>query len=66
MTVEEVAERVRVTTETVRRWLRLYRETKGEEGLRGYQLARRSGWRIREVDLRTFMERHVPGDEVTP
>lgn len=63
LTVEEIAERVRVTTETVRRWLRDWRRTGGREGLRGLQLAPRKGWRVREADLSRFLEQHFPSGE---
>jgi excisionase family DNA binding protein len=53
LTVEEIAEQVSVTHETVRRWLRL-----GE--LKGVRLARKAGWRVRESDLQRFLERHMP------
>ena len=50
LTVEEVAERLKVHHYTVRRWLKT-RE------LKGYPLGDRAGWRIREVDLLEFLER---------
>lgn len=49
LTVEEAAQRLDVTEETVRRLLR-----RGE--LRGMQLSKRSGWRIRAGDLDAFIE----------
>ncbi|MGB3328470.1 MAG: helix-turn-helix domain-containing protein, partial [Thermomicrobiales bacterium] len=49
LTVREVAERVRVTEETVRRWLR-----SGE--LPGVMLSRKAGWRIRPEALAAFLE----------
>lgn len=52
--VEEVAEHVGVTPESVRRWLR-----SGE--LRGVRFARKVGWRIRESDLRAFLDARTPG-----
>lgn len=54
LTVEDVAERLGMTQETVRRWLR-----KGD--LRGVRLAKRLGWRIRERDLEAFIEDHLTG-----
>lgn len=48
LTVEEVAQRIGVTEETVRRWLRT-------KQLRGYRAGRRSGWRIRPADLEAFI-----------
>ena len=50
LTVEDVAERLKVHHSTVRRWLKT-RE------LRGYPLGDRAGWRIREADLMEFLER---------
>ena len=49
LSVGEVAERLRVHVETVRRWLR-----SGE--LRGAQLGGKSGYRITEDDLEAFMD----------
>lgn len=48
LTVEEVADRLRVNREAVRRWLRA-----GE--LRGVHLSRKTGWRITEADLAAFL-----------
>jgi excisionase family DNA binding protein len=48
LTVTEVAERLKVTPLTVRRWL-----NKGE--LVGIQLGDRAGWRITEADLADFL-----------
>ena len=59
LTVEEVAQRLRLSEEVVRRKLR-----SGE--LRGVRLGeRRAGWRITEGDLRRFLEarrtaQHLP------
>jgi excisionase family DNA binding protein len=53
LTVEEVAEQMSVTHETVRRWLR-------SGDLRGVRLARKAGWRVRENDLQAYLERHSP------
>jgi excisionase family DNA binding protein len=50
LTVAEIAERLRVHEQTVRRWLR-----SGE--LPGRALGRKAGWRIREADLEEFMRR---------
>lgn len=49
LTVQEVADRLKVTPLTVRRWL-----NKGE--LVGIQLGDRAGWRITEDDLRRFVD----------
>lgn len=48
LTVVEVAERVRVHPETVRRMLR-------EGRLPGKLLSRAGGWRVSEADLNAFM-----------
>jgi excisionase family DNA binding protein len=58
LSVEDVAARLDVTEETVRRWLR-----SGE--LRGIRLSRKAGWRIREVDLQTFLDKRTPGEQQT-
>jgi excisionase family DNA binding protein len=50
LTVDEVAERLRVTPETVRVWLR-----QGE--LAGISLGRRAGYRIEEAELQRFLDR---------
>jgi excisionase family DNA binding protein len=39
LTVEEVAEQLRIHPETVRRWLR-------EGRLKGFRISRRGGWRV--------------------
>ncbi len=49
LTVDEVAERLRVHPRTVKRWL-------AEGTLRGKLLGDRAGWRIAEDDMRRFME----------
>ena len=49
LTVEQVADRLQVHSETVRRWLR-----SGE--LEGMDLGHRVGYRIRESDLERFIE----------
>ncbi len=56
LTVQDVVDRLQVHEQTVRRWLR-----SGE--LRGYSLGRKSGWRIRERDLETFLEERAGGPE---
>ncbi len=48
LTVEEVADRLRVSQEAVRNWLR-----KGD--LRGFSLGRKAGWRIRPSELDRFV-----------
>jgi excisionase family DNA binding protein len=49
LTVQEVAERLRVTPLTVRRWL-------NSGALSGIHLGNRAGWRISEADLSAFLE----------
>ena len=49
-TVEQIAERLQVTEETVRRWLR-----SGE--LVGQNFGGRTGYRIRETEVNAFLER---------
>ena len=48
LTVEDVARRLDVTDETVRRLLR-----RGD--LPGMQISKRSGWRVRAVDVDAFI-----------
>ena len=48
LTVEEVAERLQVHPETVRRWLR-------DGKLQGTRLGRRAGWRITEAEYQRFL-----------
>lgn len=48
LTVQEVAERLDVTQETVRRLLR-----RGE--LPGMRISKRSGWRVRPDDVEAFI-----------
>ena len=57
LTVEDAAQRLDVKAETVRRLLR-----RGE--LRGMQLSRRAGWRIRAVDLDAFIESRFRGPDL--
>jgi excisionase family DNA binding protein len=49
MTVQEVADRLKVNADTVRRWLR-------EGQLTGVQLGDRAGYRRAESDLQRFLE----------
>ena len=49
-TVEEIAQRLKVTDQTVRRWLR-----SGE--LVGQNFGGRTGYRIREVEVNAFLKR---------
>jgi excisionase family DNA binding protein len=48
LTVAEIAERLRVSEVTVRRWLR-------EGALVGRQLGGRAGWRVAATELERFM-----------
>ena len=54
LSVEDVAARLDVTEETVRRWLR-------SGDLRGIRLSRKAGWRIRESELQAFLDKRTPG-----
>ena len=51
LTVDDVAQRLDVTAETVRRFLR-----RGE--LPGMQISKRAGWRVRAEDVDAFIRRH--------
>jgi excisionase family DNA binding protein len=55
LTVEEIAARVKVTPETVRRWLRTRR-------LRGMRLSDKAGWRVRASELERFLDSLEAGD----
>ncbi len=50
MTVEQVADRLQVNEQTVRRWLR-------EGELMGVPFGGRTGWRVSEEDLQAFLDR---------
>ena len=57
LTVPEVAERLRVSEDTVREWLRKKR-------LRGYRPGgTKAGWRVRASDLQRFIEESAPEDD---
>ncbi len=49
LTVEQVAERLQVNEQTVRRWLR-------EKELTGVPFGGRTGWRVSEEDLQMFLD----------
>jgi excisionase family DNA binding protein len=49
LTVEEVAGRLKVHPETVRRWLR-------EGRLDGYRISRKGGWRVRPESITRMLE----------
>ena len=51
-TVEEIAERLKVTDQTVRRWLK-------SGDLIGTNFSGRTGWRIREADVNGFLEQRA-------
>jgi excisionase family DNA binding protein len=53
LTVEDVAERLQVHPETVRRWLR-------EGWLTGYRISRRGGWRIRPASVEAMLAEMQP------
>ena len=53
LTVEQVAERLQVHEETVRRWLR-------EGRLKGHLMSRRAGYRIRESEVERFASGEAP------
>lgn len=61
-TVQEVADYLHVSIETVRRWLRDERAGVTERPtLHGVQFSKRAGWRVRDHDLQTFIEqRNAP------
>ena len=49
LTVDQVAERLQVNEQTIRRWLR-------EGRLQGIAFGGRTGWRISAADLQAFMD----------
>ena len=51
LTVDEVARRLKVHPESVRRWLKAGR-------LRGHLISRRAGWRIRAGEVDRFVTGH--------
>ncbi len=57
LTVAEIADRLKVHPQTVRRWLRA-------KQLPGRALGRKAGWRVRERDLETFMRGEQPEGKV--
>lgn len=51
LTVQQIAERLQLNPQTVRRWLKAGR-------LKGISLGSdKAGWRMRESDLREYLER---------
>ena len=55
MTVDQVAKRLQVNEQTIRRWLR-------EGELTGVPFGGRTGWRISEEDLQDFIDRRRLAD----
>ena len=58
LTVEQVAERLQVNEQTVRRWLR-------EGELTGIPFGGRTGWRMSEEDLQAFLDRRRTTEDST-
>jgi excisionase family DNA binding protein len=58
LTVREVARKLQVTEESVRRWLR-------GGLLRGVPLRGRAGWRVPESELRRFLEERLKSGRPT-
>lgn len=50
LTLADVAERLQVSIDTVRRWVR-------DGGLPAYQLGARAGYRVKLSDFRAFLEK---------
>ena len=55
MTVDEIADALKVHVNTVRRWLR-------EGKLTGHNFGGKTGYRIRERDLQQFIDERFEGD----
>lgn len=55
LTVQEIAERLHVTTQTVQRWLRAGK-------LKGRNFSGRTGYRVREADLEAFLNAERGGN----
>jgi excisionase family DNA binding protein len=55
LTVDQVAERLQVNEQTVRRWLR-------DGQLTGVPFGGRTGWRINEDELQAFLDRRRMAD----
>lgn len=56
VTVQDIAERLKVDEQTVRRWLRA-----GD--LAGHNFSGRTGWRIRAQDVNAFVEGKRNGND---
>lgn len=60
LTVPEIAARLRLNQQTIRKWLRL-------GTLPGISLgSRQAGWRVRRADLETFLEKRQQGEGAAP
>lgn len=57
LTVQQVAERLQVHEETVRRWLR-------DGSLVGINFEGKTGYRIRESELEAFLDRRTEGSKI--
>lgn len=57
LTVEQVAERLQVHEETVRRWLR-------SGALQGHLMSRRAGYRVRESEVERFASGGESGTKI--
>lgn len=51
LTVADICDRLQVHEQTVRRWIK-------QEGLPALMFGRRSGYRVRESDLMSWVEEH--------
>jgi len=56
LTVEQIATRMQVTPETVRRWLR-------RRELRGVRLSDKAGWRIQGAELDRYLAARETGPD---
>jgi excisionase family DNA binding protein len=56
LTVEQIAERLQMHPDTIRRFLR-------EGRLHGYRMTRRAGWRVRASEVDRFVTGDLGGDE---
>ena len=56
LTVEQVAERLQINEQTIRRWLR-------DGRLTGVPFGGRTGWRVSEEDLQMFLDRRRMASE---
>jgi excisionase family DNA binding protein len=52
-TVEQIAQQLQVSEQTVRRWLR-------DGSIRGHSFGGKAGWRVKESDLNAFLETRRP------